>query len=459
MLRFLMWRLLGLLGVLVGLSATAWLLDGGPGRALRGPATHSRLQVRAAHAVFDRVPHGLGALLPVVGTSPVRLLLAAALAVTVPSGLLFGARWRARRCRRYARLRIDAYRADRATAEAVVTMFEALHKRVQRRWWRRLVQGQPTVALEVHRGSASSPRCAWMAVTCPAGLEGMVEAALQTAYPNCRLRPSGDRIGVPPAVVRLKKQAEFIKRVKVLDHFEHEREPPVNRLITAMGACAEPAFVQIAMTPTPAVFERFARRLYKDHEARLSRARRAHPVMRDRSMVEDAELRGGLAVQHRALFFADIRVLATRRSDSELIAGSLRAHRAENRLVERGTPFATGGSALFRAAPAARRGQPGPRADAGRVRSHRAGGALAAAERRVRRGTVGAELAPARPGTARDPAADDGCRRSARRARPALDPRRAAAAERRRAGHRRAGQVELPRGERRARISVASAAR
>ena len=33
------------------------------------------------------------------------------------------------------------------------------------------------------------------------------------------------------------------------------REPPVNRLLTVMGACGEPAFVQLAMTPTPAFFE------------------------------------------------------------------------------------------------------------------------------------------------------------------------------------------------------------
>ena len=77
----------------------------------------------------------------------------------------------------------------------------------------------------------------------------MVEAALQTAYPNCRVRPARQPVGVPPVVLRLKKHAEFIKRVKALDHFEHEREPPVNRLMTAMGACGEPAFVQMAMTP------------------------------------------------------------------------------------------------------------------------------------------------------------------------------------------------------------------
>src|SRR5262249_19053335 len=142
-------------------------------------------------------------------------------------------RFRARRRRRYVRLRIEAYRADRASAEAVVGMFEALHKRLLRRWWRRLLLGQPTVALEVHHATGqpaggaagrderhpgalrlaedqaleadSASRLAryvWLAVTCPEGLERMIEAALQSAYPNCRVRPAAQSALVAPALLR-----------------------------------------------------------------------------------------------------------------------------------------------------------------------------------------------------------------------------------------------------------------
>jgi hypothetical protein len=104
-----------------------------------------------------------------------------------------------------------------------------------------------------------------------------------------------------------------------------------------MGACGEPSFVQLAMTPTPAFFERFAKRLYKRHEARLSRERRTHSRVRDRSMVEDAELRGALELQHRPLFFVDLRVIAPNRRICERIASELRAEGRENRLIERGT--------------------------------------------------------------------------------------------------------------------------
>jgi hypothetical protein len=337
-LRFLLWRLLGVVAFLASLTLIAWFLEGGPGRVLRGAATRKRLHVP--------VPSLLDALRadawrawrwePVAGLSP--------LSLTAELVLGFGAlavltRWCARRRRRYVRLSVDAYRTDRASAEAVVAMFEVLHKRLLQRWWRRLFHGQPAVALEVHHSCSerAGPHSVWLAVTCPEGLEAMVETALQTAYPNCRIRTAEQVVGDAPAVLRLKKHREFIKRVKVLDHFEHDREPPVNRLMTVMGACAEPAFVQITMTPAPALFERFAKHLYKRHEAHLLRERREHFVARDRSMVEDAELRGALEVQHRPLFFVDLRVVAPRRGICEKIASELRAEGAENRLVERGT--------------------------------------------------------------------------------------------------------------------------
>jgi hypothetical protein len=286
-------------------------------------------------------------------------------------------RWSSRRRRRYVRLRVEAYRTDRASAETVVGMFEALHKGLLRRWWRRLLIGQPTLGLEVHYGQApredeakqrdgrsarwlgrperheleagrvcGTAHLAWLAITCPEGLERLVEAALQTAYPNCRLRQAG-LVPAPRAVLRLKKQAEFIKRVKTIDRLERQREPAVNRLMTVMGACAVPAIVQMTLTPAPASYEWIAKRLYKRHEARLSREHRVRPFARDRSLVEESELRGGLEVQHRPLLFVDLRVLAPNRGVCERVASQLRAEGAENRLVERGTTIRHGVFGLY----------------------------------------------------------------------------------------------------------------
>jgi predicted transcriptional regulator len=255
-------------------------------------------------------------------------------------GLIACARVRARARRRYVRMRVDAYRADHAEVKAVVTLFAALHKRLLRRWWRRLLLGQPSFSLEVH--NTPGVRSAWLAVSCPEGHERILEGALQATYPNCCLRPLEHQIGVPPAVLRLKKHGEFINRIKVMEDLERRSDSPINRLLTVMGACGEPAFVQLAMTPTPALFETFAKHLYKRRETHLSRQRREHLVLRDRSMVEDAELRGGLEVQHKPLFFVDLRVIAQRRAVCELIASELRSEGAENRLVERGTAIRHG---------------------------------------------------------------------------------------------------------------------
>jgi hypothetical protein len=340
----LLWRLLGLLAVLAGVSLLVWLLGGGLGRALRGEPPVVRHPLLALSAPLRAALHALGGDTAIEGLAFVGIVCTSLLAVLAVSLVT---RSIARSRRRYVRMRVEPYRADAAGAEALVKTFEGLHKLLLRRWWRRLVLGQPGMALEIHHRVQSNAEegavnLASMALTCPVGRESMFEAALRAAYPNCRLAPFEGRVRAPDCLLRLKKDGAFIKRVKSLDHFEHEREPAVNRLLTAMGACGRDVLVQIAITPAPVVFERVARRLFKMREQRLSRERRAHVVLRDRSMVEDAELRGGLDVQHRPLFFSDIRVAAADLSTCELVASELRADSAENRLVERGTAFRHG---------------------------------------------------------------------------------------------------------------------
>ncbi len=345
MLRFLLWRLLGLLAIVAGLALIAWFIDGGPGRVLRGhPAAGAwQLSLSSIVGMLERWSDAVWSWCPAPGLVPARQSLVLATALLLMVALL---RLRARRRRRYVRLRVEAYRGDHASVEDVATMFAALHKRLLRRWWRRLLLGQPSVSLEVHH-TGEATRCAWLAISCPEGQQRMIEASLQAVYPNCRLSPLELQVGMPPAVLRLKKHAEFIKRAKALEEYDRRAEPPVNRLLTAMGACGEPAFVQLALTPTPALFEALAKHLYKRHEARLSRERREHLLVRDRSMVEDAELRGGLQVQHKPLFFVELRVIAPRREVCEAIAAELRAERAENRLVERGTTVRHGLLGLY----------------------------------------------------------------------------------------------------------------
>jgi hypothetical protein len=278
-------------------------------------------------------------------TSTATLIMVAILVgvVVVLLALVVGVyRLHARRRRRYVRLRVIPYRGDDPTVQAIVSMFEALHKRLLRRWWRRLFSGQPSVGLEVH-----CDREAWLSLTCPVGMESLVEAALRSAYTNCRVQSATRMPGAPPCVVRLKKHSIFTKRAKQVDRFEHDRAPAVNRLITTMRACGSPAFVQIALTPTPALFEGHAKRSYKRHEHHLSRVRKLSLPPLDRSMVEEEELKGGLEVQHRPLFFADLRVVGANRGVCERVASELRAACAENRLVERGTSIRHGWLGMY----------------------------------------------------------------------------------------------------------------
>ncbi len=342
MLRFLLWRMLDVLAAFVGFGVLAWLLAGGPGRVLRGRPAAFHLSPRA---VADAIRHEVSAALhwaPVLGLGA---LLVLAIAFGVATSLLVSWRLAMRNRRRYIRLEVNAYRTDQASWEDLVRMFEALHKRLLRRWWRRLLLGQPSVALEVHH---SDDGRAWLAVSCPLGSESMIQAALQTAYPNCRASRAQHSLGAPPQVLRLKKQHEFIRRGKPMPRFERDPEPPMNRLLTTMAASGAPVFVQLALTPTAAAFESFARHLFKAREAQISRDRREHLLPRDRSMVQDAELRGGLDIQHRPLFFVDLRVVAATRVICERVASELRVEAAENRLVERGTMVRHGVLGLYR---------------------------------------------------------------------------------------------------------------
>jgi hypothetical protein len=320
--RLLLWRMLGLAAAVAGTVFLAGLLHGGLGAALARP------ERRAAPAAPLSAWRGEVTL---YGLLAIGIALAAL-------QLLLVMRWRARRGRRYVRVQVVPYRADRTSVEGLVSMFESLHKQLQLRWWRRALHGQPSLALEVHHGyEEAGVTSARLVAVCPLGMQEILEASLRNAYPNCAIaHMRGSLLAAPPALLRLRKHTSFIKRVKLLDRFELAREPPMDRLITTMAACKEDAFVQLALTPAPALFERYAKHLYKHHEAHLSRARREHLIMHDRSLVEDVELRGGLDVQHRPLFFLDLRIAAASRKTCERIGAELRAEGAENRLVQRG---------------------------------------------------------------------------------------------------------------------------
>ena len=124
----------------------------------------------------------------------------------------------------------------------------------------------------------------------------------------------------------------------------------MNRLMTAMAACGEPAFVQLALTPAPALLRAATPSGATSATRRTSsRERRERPV-RARPLAG----RGGRAARRpgcaapAAVLRRPARASAPTRRVCERIASELRAEGAENRLVERGTAVRHGLLGLYR---------------------------------------------------------------------------------------------------------------
>ena len=241
--------------------------------------------------------------------------------------------------RRYRRYRLIPGRTDDASPERVTRMYEAWQQQLLVRWWGRLLFGQPALSVETHtiparQGGGTEPR---FFVTVP-DLPGLAEALagpLLACYPDARLELVADRHpGWLVEVVRLKKRHEFVQRIRTVERYEPAL---MDSVVATMAKIGEPITLQVTLTPAPALFDRFSRWLFRQEEERAERARLRRDGDRGASSgVVEQELEGGLAVQHRPLFFFDLRVSARSYDACKLVAGVVRGEAtAENRLVER----------------------------------------------------------------------------------------------------------------------------
>ena len=263
------------------------------------------------------------------------------LALSALLGLaLLALRLAGRRRRRYARHWLVPYRADEATPGPGPPADRELAP-------------DGAAALVAAAAPAASPRSA---SSCTRSRTTSARASGSTSpCPTSRVRPrrstgawspataTADSSQTSPscwwlrAVVRLKKRRSFTTRLATPERYDSSL---VDSLVATMVACGEPCTVQYALTPTFAWFDRFARWLFRSEERELERARvgaeGADPGIR--SEVAQQELEGGLEVQHRPLFFADLRVSAPSYAACRRVAGTLRGESgSENRLVERRT--------------------------------------------------------------------------------------------------------------------------
>jgi Replication-relaxation len=250
---------------------------------------------------------------------------------------LLALRLNARRRRGYRRHWLLPYRADEATPDQVRRLIESYHQMTLRRWWRRLLSGQPSLCLELHAlpDPGGTRIRLYIAVPDEPGMAAALDGRLIACYRDSRLVADEPELSWLRAVVRLKKRRSFTTRLATPERYDASL---ASSLAATMAAVGEPCTVQYALTPTFAAFDRFARWLFRSAERELERARvgaeGADPGIR--SEVAQQELEGGLEVQHRPLFFCDIRVAAPSYRGCRRVAGTLRGESgAENRLVER----------------------------------------------------------------------------------------------------------------------------
>ena len=264
--------------------------------------------------------------------------LAAALALLVPR-----LRARHRRARERQRYELIPYRNDVATPERMVQVFQALGATLGRRWFRRLLAGAPTIALETHvLPQSNGPARVVLTVLCSPQDALLVDSCLQIAYPDVRVgyeftvapRPAPDAPSWTGYVKRLTKLRPFIAQVGTDPTARAGHAPEhqlIDDLLVNLAEVKAPISVQLAITPAPGWVDRLARRAYREEEHAIAGLRNAGELG-ERSPNADAQLRGGLASQHQLLFYCDIRCASCNTDVALLAAQSLSQAAGVNRL-------------------------------------------------------------------------------------------------------------------------------
>jgi hypothetical protein len=225
-------------------------------------------------------------------------------------------RARAARARSRERYEIIPYRTDVASPERMVQVYQALAATLNRRWFRRILTGAPSLAFEIHvLPQRDRPARAVLSVVCAAEDALLIDSCLQIAYPDARVgfeftlapRAAADSPTWTQHVKRVKKLRPFIAQVGVEGSgsraFEHQL---TDALLVNLAQVTAPVTVQLSLTPAPRWVDRLAGREYREEERRVASARE-HGELGERSPRTDADLRGGLAAQHQLLFYFDIR--------------------------------------------------------------------------------------------------------------------------------------------------------
>jgi hypothetical protein len=290
-------------------------------------------------------PAGLGPWFARWARTALVMTVAMALSTLAVALALLGPRLceRRRRARERQRYELIPYRNDVATPERMVQVFQALGATLGRRWFRRLLAGAPTIALETHiLPRRDGPARVVLTVLCSPQDALLVDSCLQIAYPDVRVgyeftvapHPARDAPSWTRYVKRLTKLRPFIAQVgtdpmmRARYASEHQL---IDDLLVNLAEVKAPVSVQLAITPAPRWVDRLARRAYREEEHAIAGLRNAGELG-ERSPSADAELRGGLASQHQLLFYCDIRCASCNHDVALLAAQSLSQAAGVNRL-------------------------------------------------------------------------------------------------------------------------------
>ncbi len=227
----------------------------------------------------------------------------------------------------------------------MVQVFQALAATFNRRWFRRLIHGVPSLAFEVHiLPQRDRPARVVLTVVCAPEDVLRVDGCLQAAYPDVRvgyefsqhIERAADAPTWTDHVKRLKKRRAFITRVAAADlegvgsqPFDHQM---IDGLLANLAHITAPVTVQLSLTPAPRWVDRLAQYAYREEERRLA-AGQLSGELGERSPRATADLRGGLTVQYHLLFYFDIRCASSDPETALLAANSLSQGVGENKLT------------------------------------------------------------------------------------------------------------------------------
>src|SRR3954451_16870011 len=332
------WWLVGPLGALLAAVLVRWVADGG----LRQLAPDRRGE-RDPHAALASLKQAL--LLTV--TDVARVLALVLLGALILATALTLIRLVGRRRWHYRRYAIAPYRPAEASTEQVVALFQDWRQQIHHRLHRRLVFGQPYLALEEHVRPDAGGAHATLAIVCPERFVAALDGRLAATYPHSRIGHAFRRRFEPleldvawrQALVRLRKRRAFTATLNT--DTRDVDEPVIGSELAAMAACGEPITVQKVLTPILPGFEHVARWMYgrRERSAGSGDPRRSLGVA---SPLAQAELRPALEAQPQPLFWLELRVVSTSHSACRMVAGAIAGRRRENVLVQRNTTFTRG---------------------------------------------------------------------------------------------------------------------